>query len=99
MVTLAIIAESLPPRPWLCPSSGSLTVQGFRSARAWRDWLSIGAGKLTESPEAIRSAVADLLADDAALWRAMKRKLALHGRNAGAIAAARHILERRGSAK
>jgi hypothetical protein len=29
----------------------------------------------------------------------MKRKLALHGRNAGAIAAARHILERSGSAK
>lgn len=59
----------------------------------------IGAGKLAESPEAIRSAVADLLADDAALWRAMKRKLALHGRNAGAIAAARHILERSGSSK
>ncbi len=59
----------------------------------------IGAGKLAESPEAIRSALADLLADDAALWRAMKRKLALHGRNAGALAAARHILERCGSAK
>jgi processive 1,2-diacylglycerol beta-glucosyltransferase len=54
----------------------------------------IGAGKLAESPEAIRTAVADLLADDAALWRAMKRKIALHGRNSGAIAAARHILER-----
>ena len=56
----------------------------------------IGAGSLAESPEALRSAVADLLADDAALWRAMKRKLAVHGRNAGAIAAARHILGRCG---
>lgn len=54
----------------------------------------IGAGMLAESPEALRSAVADLLADDAAMWRSMKRKLAAHGRNAGAIAAARHILER-----
>lgn len=54
----------------------------------------IGAGKLAESPEAIRAAISDLLADDAALWRSMKRKLALHGRNAGAIAAARHILDR-----
>ena len=56
----------------------------------------IGAGSLAESPEALRSAVAELLADDAALWRAMKRKLAVHGRNAGAIAAARHILGRCG---
>lgn len=54
----------------------------------------IGAGKLAESPEALRTAVADLLADDAALWRGMKRKLALHGRNAGAISAAKHILAR-----
>lgn len=54
---------------------------------------SIGTGKLTESPESIRTALADLLADDAALWRSMKRKLALHGRNAGAIAAAKHILK------
>lgn len=54
----------------------------------------IGAGGLAETPEALRTAVADLLADDAALWRSMKRKLAVHGRNAGAIASARHILER-----
>lgn len=54
----------------------------------------LGGGKLAESPEAIRSAVTDLLADNAALWRGMKRKLAVHGRNAGAIAAARHILGR-----
>ncbi len=58
----------------------------------------IGAGRLAESPEALRSAVADLLADDAALWRGMKRKLAAHGRNSGAIAAARHILGRCGGA-
>ena len=36
----------------------------------------------------------DLLADNATLWRGMKRKLAAHGRNAGAIAAARHVLGR-----
>jgi processive 1,2-diacylglycerol beta-glucosyltransferase len=52
----------------------------------------IGAGQLAESPERIRGAMSDLLADNAALWRSMKRQLALHGRNAGAIAAARHIL-------
>ena len=56
----------------------------------------IGAGMLAESPEALRSAVADLLADNATMWRSMKRKLAAHGRNAGAIAAARHILGRMG---
>ena len=56
----------------------------------------IGAGRLADSPEAIRGTLADLLADDAALWRRMKRKLALHGRNAGAIATARHILGRLG---
>ncbi|WP_035615057.1 hypothetical protein [Haloferula sp. BvORR071] len=54
----------------------------------------IGAGMLAESPEALRSAVADMLADNATLWRSMKRKLAAHGRNAGAISAARHILQR-----
>lgn len=54
----------------------------------------VGAGRLADTPETMRSAVADLLADDAALWRGMKRKLALHGRNAGAIAAARHVLGR-----
>jgi hypothetical protein len=42
----------------------------------------------------MRAAVTDLLADDAALWRGMKRRLAVHGRNAGAIAAARHVLGR-----
>ncbi|TAE77115.1 MAG: hypothetical protein EAZ65_00565 [Verrucomicrobia bacterium] len=52
----------------------------------------IGAGQLADHPARIRSALTDLLADDAALWRTMKRKLALHGRNAGALTAARHIL-------
>ncbi|MCW1925271.1 hypothetical protein OKA05_22110 [Luteolibacter arcticus] len=61
---------------------------------------SIGSGRLADTPETMRAAVTDLLADDAALWRSMKRKLALHGRNAGAIASARHILERcKGSAQ
>jgi processive 1,2-diacylglycerol beta-glucosyltransferase len=54
----------------------------------------VGAGRLADTPETMRAAVTDLLADDAALWRSMKRRIALHGRNAGAIAAARHVLGR-----
>lgn len=57
----------------------------------------IGAGRLADSPESIRGTLADLLADNASLWRGMKRKLTLHGRNAGAIAAARHILGQLGA--
>lgn len=53
----------------------------------------IGGGGLAASPEALRRRVADLLADHAAGWRAMKHALARHGRNAGAIAAARFILD------
>jgi len=59
----------------------------------------IGGGGLADSPEALRRKVADLLSDHAAGWRSMKHALALHGRNAGAIAAARHILERSGNSK
>jgi len=49
---------------------------------------------LTPSPEALRTATADLLADRAARWRSMKQALARHGRNAGAVCAANYILER-----
>jgi len=52
----------------------------------------IGGGGLADSPDALRRKVADLLSDHAAGWRSMKRALARHGRNAGAIAAAKFIL-------
>lgn len=52
----------------------------------------IGGGALADSPERIARTLTDLLADDAARWRRMKRALAGHGRNAGALAAARYIL-------
>jgi len=54
----------------------------------------IGGGKLTASPDAVRGAVNDMLSDGAAGWRSMKRKLAAHGRNAGAISAANYVLEK-----
>ncbi len=52
----------------------------------------IGAGNLAESPEALSAAIHDLLGDHAAGWRSMKNALIRHGRNAGAIAGARFIL-------
>jgi processive 1,2-diacylglycerol beta-glucosyltransferase len=53
----------------------------------------IGGGYLAATPEALTRSVTDLLADHAAGWHAMKSALARHGRNAGAIAAARYILK------
>ena len=53
----------------------------------------IGGGYLAATPEALTRSVTDLLADHAASWHAMKNALARHGRNAGAIAAARYILQ------
>lgn len=52
----------------------------------------IGGGHLAETPEALARNVTDLLADHAAGWRSMKNALIRHGRNSGAIAAARFIL-------
>ena len=52
----------------------------------------IGAGHLAETGPALSSSITDLLADHAAGWRSMKNALIRHGRNAGAIAAARFIL-------
>lgn len=52
----------------------------------------IGGGHLAASPEALARNVCDLLADHAAGWRTMKNSLARHGRNSGAISAARFIL-------
>jgi processive 1,2-diacylglycerol beta-glucosyltransferase len=53
----------------------------------------IGAGSLADTPASIASATHDLLADQAAGWRKMKLALARHGRNAGALHAARFILD------
>ncbi len=53
----------------------------------------IGGGAFAGTPEVLTRQVADLLADHAASWRAMKNALARHGRNAGAIAAAGFIMK------
>lgn len=52
----------------------------------------IGAGNLASTPEALARQMTDLLTDHADGWRTMKHQLARHGRNAGAIAAARFVL-------
>lgn len=54
----------------------------------------IGGGHLAETPAALTRAVADLLAHNAAGWRTLKTALAHHDRNAGALTAARFILEK-----
>ncbi len=54
----------------------------------------IGGGAYAPGPEAIGRHLHDLLADRASGWRAMKHALSLHGRNAGALSAARYILDR-----
>lgn len=53
----------------------------------------IGAGSLADTPARIDSATRDLLSDQAAAWRKMKLALARHGRHAGALHAARFILD------
>ena len=53
----------------------------------------IGGGMLAESPEAIHAAARDMLADNAAGWRRMKRALSAHSRNNGALNAARFVLD------
>jgi processive 1,2-diacylglycerol beta-glucosyltransferase len=53
----------------------------------------IGGGALASKPEDLRHRVAALLAHDAAAWREMKNALAAHGKNSGAIAGAKLILE------
>ena len=54
----------------------------------------IGGGHLAETPAALTRSVSDLLSNHAADWRTMKDALARHGRNAGAIAAAKFILSK-----
>jgi processive 1,2-diacylglycerol beta-glucosyltransferase len=53
----------------------------------------IGGGALADSPGLLARRMEDLLRDQAAGWRAMKNALARHDRNAGAITAARLILD------
>ena len=53
----------------------------------------LGGGALAETPDQIRAITADLLADQAEQWRAMKQKLALYHRNAGCFQAARHVIK------
>ncbi|GAA5481694.1 MGDG synthase family glycosyltransferase [Haloferula sargassicola] len=56
----------------------------------------IGGGEYAPGPEAIGRHLSDMLADRAGGWRAMKHALSRHGRNAGALAAARFVLGRIG---
>jgi len=53
----------------------------------------LGAGGLAETPDHLRESIARMLSDRAAGWRGMKDSLARHDRNAGAIVAARYILD------
>lgn len=53
----------------------------------------IGGGALASKPEDLQHRVTAMLAHDAAAWRGMKNALAAHGKNSGAITAAKLILE------
>lgn len=55
---------------------------------------SIGGGALADSPEELQRKLSDLVSDQAAGWRAMKKALARHNRNSGATTAAGFILSR-----
>ena len=55
---------------------------------------SIGAGALADSPGELGRQLSNLLANQAAGWRAMKHALARHNRNAGAITAAKFIMKK-----
>ena len=52
----------------------------------------IGGGGLADSPAELTRRVVALLAEHAVAWRTMKTALARHGRNSGAIVAAKFIL-------
>jgi len=54
----------------------------------------IGGGGLAAEAHSLTSRIQAMLADRAASWRSMKRALANHNRNAGAIAAANCILQK-----
>jgi processive 1,2-diacylglycerol beta-glucosyltransferase len=52
----------------------------------------IGCGKYAKEAQDVGIIVSDLLADNASLWRTMKRRMAAQPRNAGALHAARYVL-------
>jgi processive 1,2-diacylglycerol beta-glucosyltransferase len=54
----------------------------------------IGAGGLAADPLPLTTRIDAILAHHAATWRTMKHALASHNRNAGAIVAARCILQK-----
>ena len=53
----------------------------------------VGGGRLATTPEHIRSAIRELLADRAAGWRRAKLDLARLGRRSGSATAARFIID------
>ncbi len=53
----------------------------------------IGGGMLAKSPEAIHSATREMLCDNAAGWRNMKKSLSAYSRNNGALNAARFVID------
>ncbi len=52
----------------------------------------LGCGALADTPETMRALIVDLLADQGQRWHAMKSKLSVYHRNAGAFHAARYLL-------
>lgn len=54
----------------------------------------INGGGLADEPKTLKRSVNNMLADNAAGWRAMKAALATHNRNDGAIAAAKVVLKK-----
>lgn len=54
----------------------------------------LGAGRLTESPEQVSAAIQELLANDAELWREMKRNLVASALPCGANSAAQFVLSK-----
>ena len=54
----------------------------------------IGGGSLAATPDVLTQRIQAILIDQAAPWRAMKMALAIHNRNAGALTAARIILQK-----
>ena len=54
----------------------------------------IGGGSLAATPDVLTQRIRGILIDQAAPWRVMKQALASHNRNAGAITAARVILQK-----
>ena len=61
--------------------------------REFVEGCALGAGGLAATPSELSRRVKEVVANDAAPWRGMKHALERHNRNAGAITAAKFILE------